>query len=194
MKFSLAWSLLDQLRGPPFRVGSPEKKSGWIPEKVEGKSSHLHIAVHGCKFVHFSLFPSTTFLYRFIIIIELIVRNRPEIRPWAIRPVISRASREACRVSRPEHGGVGRPHPRGVQLSWNKKISKLKKKCLVSPPYRLGNEVGGTCPGGPPARTRSSSQSVTGSTTRPRTSRKGLLKCEQDVYKAIVRGFVTNWK
>ena len=127
MKFSLAWSLLDQLRGPPFRVGSPEKKSGWIPEKVEGKISHLHIAVHGCKFVHFSLFPSTSFLYRFIIIIELIVRNRPEIRPWSIRPVISRASREACRVSRPEHGGVGRPHPRGVQLSWNKKISKLKR-------------------------------------------------------------------
>ena len=119
MKFWLAWSSLDRLHGPPFRVGSPEKrtemnwKKGANAKKVERKNSHLHISIHSCKFVNFSLFSPAALLYWFVIIIELIIGNRSKIWSRPIWPML-RPPRKSRWVPGSKHRWVWPSHARGV--------------------------------------------------------------------------------
>ena len=83
---------------------------------------YLHVSIHSCEFVHFSLFSSSSFLDGVIIVVKLVIRNGTKVRTWTIRPVI-RTTREAWRMTRAwhKHGGVGAgtAHAGGVQVAWN---------------------------------------------------------------------------
>ena len=76
---------------------------------------YLHVSIHSCEFVHFSLFSTSPLLYGFVIVVELVFWEAGA-KVWsrAIGPMV-RGAREARRRAREQHARVRQT---GIQLSW----------------------------------------------------------------------------
>ena len=85
--------------------------------------THLHIAVHGCKFVDLPFLSAPSLLDRLVIVVELVLCHAgAEVRRGAVGPVV-RGPREARRGAGAEHHPVVVAEAGGVEVCWGTRYS-----------------------------------------------------------------------